>query len=220
MSGFDIGFPDAFIVTKTFTTLGTTFFTIGAKLLPSFTSRANGLLSTCTCNGAFCVSLPSEAVLKARPVPKVNAAPPSKSTLSLSGLSDFLVMNSFVRFTQHCEPTDLTEALLEHYKAERKNCGEALTVDASHGVLGNNNRLGQGDLVTVGSGPSAVHNDKIALGIKHEQTVVPSAFCVVHEKACIPGSICDNNPLRCSDGRHPQKRLLVRPPASFQTLAA
>jgi len=27
-------------------------------------------------------------------------------------------MNSFVRFTQHCEPTDLTKALLEHYKVE------------------------------------------------------------------------------------------------------
>ena len=118
MSGFDSGFSDAFIVTKTLTTLGATFFTIGAKLLPSFTSRANGLLSTCTCNGAFCVSLPFDAVLKARPVPKDNAAPPSKSTLNLSGLSDFLVMNSFVRFMEHCAPTDLTKALLEHYKVE------------------------------------------------------------------------------------------------------
>jgi hypothetical protein len=27
-------------------------------------------------------------------------------------------MNSFVRFTEHCEPTDLTKALLEHYKVE------------------------------------------------------------------------------------------------------
>src|SRR5271165_6469121 len=117
MSGFDIGLSDAFIVTKTLTTLGATFFTIGAKLLPSFTSRANGVSSTCTCNGAFCLSLPFDAVLKARPVPKDNAAPPSKSTLSLSGLSDFLVMNSFVRFTD-CEPTDLTKAFLEHYKVQ------------------------------------------------------------------------------------------------------
>jgi hypothetical protein len=27
-------------------------------------------------------------------------------------------MNSFVRFMGHCEPTDLTKALLEHYKVE------------------------------------------------------------------------------------------------------
>src|SRR5271165_6040626 len=118
MSGFDIGLSDAFIVTKTLTTLGATFFTIGAKLLPSFTSRANGVSSTCTCNGAFCASLPLDAVLKARPVPKDNAAPPSKNTPNLSGLSDFLVMNSFVRFMGHCAPTDLTKALLEHYKVE------------------------------------------------------------------------------------------------------
>jgi hypothetical protein len=79
-------------------------------------SHRNGLLSTCTCNGAFCVSLPFVAVLKARPVPKDNAAPPSKSTLNLSGLSDLLVMNSFVRLVEHFQPMGLMNALLEHYK--------------------------------------------------------------------------------------------------------
>jgi hypothetical protein len=59
------------------------------------------------------------AVLKARPVPKDNAAPPGKSTLNLSGLSDFLVMNSFVRFVEHFQPTDLMNALLEHYKVAK-----------------------------------------------------------------------------------------------------
>ncbi len=41
MSEFASGLFDPFIVTKILTTLGATFFTIGAKLLPSFTSRAN-----------------------------------------------------------------------------------------------------------------------------------------------------------------------------------
>jgi len=92
MSGFDIGFSDGFIATKTFTTLGATFLTIGAKLVASCAFRNNGLLSTCTCNGAFWVSLPFDAGLKAKPVPKDNAVPPSKSVLNLSRPSIFFVI--------------------------------------------------------------------------------------------------------------------------------
>ena len=82
-------------MTKILTTLGATFFTIGAKLLPSFTSRANGLLSTCTCKGAFCVPLPFSPLFKAKPVARESAEPPSKSTPNASGLSDFLVIDYF-----------------------------------------------------------------------------------------------------------------------------
>jgi hypothetical protein len=69
MSECDIGFSEAFIVTETLTTLGATFCTIGAKLVPFFTSRTNGLLSSRICNGAFPVSLPLfDPGLKANPM--------------------------------------------------------------------------------------------------------------------------------------------------------
>jgi hypothetical protein len=62
--------------------------------------------------------LPFDAVSKARPVPKNNAAPPSNAALNLSGLSDFLVMDTFLRVTRHSATADLTKPLLEHYKVE------------------------------------------------------------------------------------------------------
>jgi hypothetical protein len=105
-------------VTKILTTLGATFFTIGAKLLPSFTSRVNGVLSNWTCKGAFCVPLSFAPLFKAKPVARKSAEPPSKSVPHTSGFSDFLIINSLSWFIAHYEPTELTDALLEHYKME------------------------------------------------------------------------------------------------------
>jgi hypothetical protein len=119
MSEFASGLFAPFMVTKTLTTLGATFFTIGAKLFPSFTSRANGLLSTWTCKGAFGVPLPLSPLFKAKPVARESAVPPSKSVPNASGLIDFLVI-VFSVLIFHYDPARLANALLEHYNTERK----------------------------------------------------------------------------------------------------
>ena len=106
-------------MTKILTTLGATFFTIGAKLVPSFTSRASGVLSTWTFSGAFFVPLASSPLLRAKPVARESADPPNKRMLITSGLSDFLVIDTFVWLFAHYGPTELTSALLEYYKMVR-----------------------------------------------------------------------------------------------------
>src|ERR1700722_19741110 len=123
MSEFASGLFAPFIVTEIFTTLGATFLTIGAKLLPSFMSRVNGLLSTWTCNGAFCVPLLFSPPFTAKPVAMVSAEPPSKSMLHTSGFSDFLVIIYKSWFAVHYDPSEVTNALLEHYKLVREAFG-------------------------------------------------------------------------------------------------
>src|SRR5580700_9327785 len=117
MSEFASGLFAPFIVTKILTTLGATFFTIGAKLLPSFTSRVKGVLSTWTCKGAFCVPFPVSPLFKAKAVAMASPEP-SKSKLNESGLSDFLVIDNFSLLITHYDPAELTNPLLEHYKVE------------------------------------------------------------------------------------------------------
>jgi hypothetical protein len=124
MSLFASGLFAPFIVTKILTTLGATFFTIGAKLVPSFTSRASGVLSTWTFSGAVLVPLASSPLLRAKPVARESADPPNKRMLITSGLSDFLVIDTFVWLFAHYGPTELTNALLEYYKTVRNRVQE------------------------------------------------------------------------------------------------
>jgi hypothetical protein len=83
--------------------------------------------------------LPFAPLFKAKPVASESAEPPSKNMLIASGFIDFLVINSWYLLVTHYETTELTIALLEHYKIE---------IEQSPTAFGRNSELKAGFGVT------------------------------------------------------------------------
>src|SRR5688500_12245678 len=78
------------MVVKTFTTLGATFFTTGAKLVMALPSRWSGVLSTCTLTGGcFGSSFACAYLVHNRPEPHRMSDPPSNRVLSRAAIGLF-----------------------------------------------------------------------------------------------------------------------------------
>src|SRR6266446_4899121 len=106
------------VVTKTFTTLGVTDLTIGAKEFPSFTSRLSGELSTCNWRLAFAPLSFGPEALKASVPPARNAAAVNAAKGGSIAFLGFI--NGLFNYWPNYARAHLTRSLLEHYKGERK----------------------------------------------------------------------------------------------------
>src|SRR5260221_1933644 len=106
------------VVTKTFTTLGVTDLTIGAKEFPSFTSRVSGELSTCNWRLAFAPLSFGPEALKASVPPARNAAAVNAAKGGIIAFLGFI--NGLFNYWPNYARAHLTRSLLEHYKGERK----------------------------------------------------------------------------------------------------
>src|SRR5260221_3162606 len=106
------------VVTKTFTTLGVTDLTIGAKEFPSFTSRLSGELSTCNWRLAFAPFSFGPEALKASVPPARNAAAVNAAKGGSIAFLGFI--NGLFNYLPNYARAHLTRSLLEHYKGETK----------------------------------------------------------------------------------------------------
>src|SRR4029077_4723290 len=130
----------------------------------------SGLLSTWTFSGVFFVPLASSPLLSAKPVARESADPPNKRMLNTSGLSDFLVIDTFVWLFPHYGPTELTNALLEYYKMVRNHSpSDAERRHASAQPLrGKENRSLECNLLAIATRSATINNDKVALPVKRK----------------------------------------------------
>jgi hypothetical protein len=120
--------------------------------------------------------------------------------LITSGLSDFLVIDTFVWLFAHYGPTELTNALLEYYKMVRKqDSGARIQNSEARRALahadtpirrhadtfllqplpGNENWSLECNLFAIGTRSAAIDDDKFALQEKRKQSVMPDSFRVV-----------------------------------------